>query len=237
MKIIKSKNLFLTAVLVIGVSTQTRAAEDFNTWQHKLAPLYLWGVSLDGTMNGQALDIEFSDAVSDLEGIFTFHYEGAKSHWGVLLDYSFLNLGPSGTLPPGTPVDVDFTNIISEAAALYRFGPNNPWELLGGVRYYKIDVDVSVGPGINFNESITDVIVGGRYNGKLSDKWTLLARADVGTGDSDLTWNALLAFDYRFSELLSGFVGYRALDYDVDEPNFKYDMNHSGPALALAFHW
>jgi len=41
--------------------------------------------------------------------------------------------------------------------------------------------------------------------------------------------------------LLSGFAGWRVLDYDVDRGSgadtFKYDMNHSGPLLALAFHW
>jgi hypothetical protein len=35
------------------------------------------------------LDIKFSDAVSDLEGVFTFHYEGAKGNWGLIADFSF----------------------------------------------------------------------------------------------------------------------------------------------------
>ena len=30
-------------------------------------------------------------------------------------------------------------------------------------------------------------------------------------GDSDLVWNALVAFDYQFTMLLSGFAGWRAL--------------------------
>ena len=45
----------------------------------------------------------------------------------------------------------------------------------------------------------------------------------------------------QFTNLLSGLVGWRVLDYDVDRGSgadrFKYDMNHSGPLLALAFHW
>jgi len=237
MKTAKRRVLIFSILFSLSIATPSYAAEDFNTYQHTLVPLYLWGVSVDGTMNGLGLNIEFSDAVSDLEAIFTVHYEGAKGNWGVILDYSFLNLGPTGTIPPSTPVSVDFKNKIAEAVALYRFGPNNPWELLGGVRYYKVDITVNLGPGTNFNESLTDLIVGGRYNGKLSDKWSLLARADIGTGDSDVVWNAAVIFDYRFTKLLSGFAGYRVLDYDVDEPNFKYKVNHSGPLLALAFHW
>lgn len=59
-------------------------------------------------------------------------------------------------------------------------------------------------------------------------------------GDSDLVWDALVAFDYQFTMLLSGFAGWRALGYDVNTGSsadtFRYDMNHSGPILALAFH-
>ncbi|MCP4765720.1 MAG: hypothetical protein GY875_05555 [Gammaproteobacteria bacterium] len=37
------------------------------------------------------------------------------------------------------------------------------------------------------------------------------------------------------------FNSWRVLDYDVDKGSgadrFKYDMNHSGPLFALAFHW
>ena len=236
------KSSFVVVLLLTGTVTKNvQAADDFNTWQNTLAPLYLWGVSLDGSLNGQGLQLDFSEAVSDLNGIFTLHYEGAKGHWGIIADYSFLNLKPEGTLPtsPGTPVTIDMENTIAEVAGLYRFGPNNPWQLLAGVRRYDLSVDVNVGPStpVRISESVTDVFVGGRYQNQFGKKWSFLARADVGTGDSDLVWNALLAFDYRFNTILSGFIGYRALDYDVDEPNFKYQMNHSGPALALVFHW
>ena len=47
------------------------------------------------------LDVEFSDAVSDLEAAYTLHYEGAKGNWGIILDYSYLNLTPS--VDTGTP--------------------------------------------------------------------------------------------------------------------------------------
>ena len=139
---------FLVILILTGtVTTNAKAADDFNTWQNTLAPLYLWGVSLDGSLNGQGLQLDFSEAVSDLNGIFTLHYEGAKGNWGIIADYSFLNLKPEGTLPtsPGTPVTIDMENTIAEVAGLYRFGPNNPWQLLAGVRRYDLDVDVNVG--------------------------------------------------------------------------------------------
>lgn len=230
-------SLISVLLMTSTANTTAEAADDFNTWQNTLAPLYLWGVSIDGSMNGQGLSLDFNEAVSDLNGIFTLHYEGAKGNWGVIADYSFLNLKPEGTLPPGVPVNVDFNNTIAEVAALYRFGPDNPWQLLAGVRRYELDIDINVGPGTNISETITDFMFGGRYVNQFSNKWSVVARVDLATGDSDLTTNGLLAFDYRFTKLLSGFFGYRYLKYDVDEPDFKYDMTHSGPLLALAFHW
>jgi len=229
---------FIAVFLFTGtVTTTAQATDDFNTWQNTLAPLYLWGVSIDGSMNDQALKVDFDEAISDLNGIFTLHYEGAKGNWGVIVDYSFLNLKPEGTGPLGAPINVDFNNTIAEVSALYRYGPNNPWQLLVGVRRYDLDIDVNVGPGVNFDKTITDFIFGGRFVKDFSNKWSMVARIDLGTGDSDLTTNGLIAFDYRFTKLLSGFVGYRHLKYDVDETDFKYDMTHSGPLLALAFHW
>jgi len=227
--------------------------KDFNTWQNKLAPLYLWGVSMSGTStfgtSTVPLDIEFKDAVSDLEGIFTFHYEGAKGHWGIIADYSFLNLTPKAEIP-GTPVqlNVDMKNTIGEIAGLYRFGPNNPWQLLAGFRSYDLDITITglpqppaPVPQIAIKETINDLFIGGRYMRDINDKWSFIGRADIGAGDSDLVWNVLAAFDYRFTKLLSAFGGWRVLNYDVNTGSgadtFKYDMSHSGPILALAFHW
>ena len=238
---------------LMSISNSSAATqEEFNSWQHTLAPLYLWGVSMSGNMaiadTILPLDVEFSDAVSDLEAAYTLHYEGAKGNWGIILDYSYLNLTPS--VDTGTPlsVDVDLKNTIAEVAGLYRFGADNPWQLLAGYRSYALDATIKGLPSpplptdrITIDETINDIFIGGRYVTRINDKWSFTGRADIGAGDSDLVWNAFAAFDYQFTKLLSGFVGWRVLDYEVDmgsgADRFRYDMNHSGPLLALAFHW
>ena len=173
-------SLISVLLMTSTANTTAEAADDFNTWQNTLAPLYLWGVSIDGSMNGAGLSLDFNEAVSDLNGIFTLHYEGAKGNWGIIADYSFLNLKPEGTLPPGVPVNVDFNNTIAEVAALYRFGPDNPWQLLAGVRRYELDIDINVGPGgTNISETVTDFMFGGRYVNHFSNKWSVVARVDL----------------------------------------------------------
>jgi hypothetical protein len=237
-------------MLLFASNARASTDEEFNSWQNTLVPLYLWGQSLSGTMTKgpvtAPLELEFSDAVSDLEAAYTVHYEGAKGHWGVILDYSFLDITPSADVA-GTPVsvDVDMKNTIAEVAGLYRFGANNPWQLLAGYRSYDLDVTVKGLPGpigkVDIEETINDIFIGGRYITQFGEKWTFTGRADIGTGDSDLVWNASLTFDYQFNKLLSGLIGWRVLDYDVDQGSgadtFKYDMTQSGPLLALAFKW
>ena len=241
-----SRSILMSMLLFGSQLPLNASANDFDQWQNTLAPLYLWGVSMKGDIGigpvNAPLDIEFSDAVSDLSGIFTIHYEGAKGNWGVIADYSFLNLTPESSLPNGAKLDVDFTNTIGEIGALYRFGPNNPWQLLAGFRSYKVDMEVKGLPApLTVKETINDFIIGGRYVNGFAKKWTFVGRFDVGAGDSDVVLNAALAFDYRFTKLLSGFFGYRWLDYDVETGSgvdrFKFDVTQSGPLLALAFHW
>jgi hypothetical protein len=190
------------------------------------------------------VEIDFSDAVSDLEGIFTFHYEGAKGNWGIIVDHSFLNLTPSVETPGPLPIvlNADLKNTITEVSGLYRFGPDNPWQMLAGIRQYQLEVGVTGLPSpLTIDKTFNDVFIGGRYKQSISDKWTFIGRADIGAGDSELVWNVFAAVDYQFSKLLSGLVGWRVLEYDVETgsgPNrFKYDMTHSGPGLALTFHW
>jgi hypothetical protein len=249
--IVRKQALNVPTVLVVSMLLLVSNAwagtdEEFNSWQNTLVPLYLWGQSLSGEMTKgpvtAPLELEFSDAVSDLEATYTIHYEGAKGNYGVILNYSFLNITPSADVG-GTAlsVDADMKNTIAEVAGLYRFGADNPWQILAGYRSYHLDVTVKGLSGPSIEETINDIFIGGRYITQLGDKWTFTGRADIGTGDSDLVWNASIFFDYQFTKLLSGLAGWRVLDYDVDQGSgrdtFKYDMRHSGPLLALVFRW
>ena len=37
-------------ILLFGSNSWAESNEDFNSWQNTLAPFYLWGVSMSGTM-------------------------------------------------------------------------------------------------------------------------------------------------------------------------------------------
>ena len=103
------------------------------------------------------------------------------------------------------------------------FGPITPPPLTGSRR---VSVDQ------------WDAIVGlkGRFAFGADHKWVAPFYVDVGTGDSDLTWQAMLGLGYSFGWGDLG-VAWRYLDYDLKSGGAIADMNFNGPALGIAFHW
>lgn len=207
--------------------------------------LYAWGAGITGTaaINGQTLpsaptEVDVDEIIDKLEMAFMGHYEGMGDLWGFGADYTYIGLGDTNDL--GVTGDIDAT--IAEAFAIYR--PNDVFDLLAGVRYTGLDMLVS-GPGgvgeAEGDRSLTDFYVGGRLFAPLSDTWTGALRADVGTGDSDLTWNVVAAVDWQPSDGFSVVGGYRWLDYNVDKDDAlvskELDLTFDGPFLGVTFHW
>lgn len=83
-----------------------------------------------------------------------------------------------------------------------------------------------------------DAIVGvkGRVAFGAERKWFVPYYLDVGTGESDLTWQAMGGIGYAFG--WGDVVGsWRHLDYKMKSGSNVEKLNFSGPALAAVFHW
>lgn len=83
-----------------------------------------------------------------------------------------------------------------------------------------------------------DAIVGirGRSHFGNDGKWSLPYHFDIGTGDSDLTWQAMVGVAYAFGWGDLG-VAWRYLGYDLKSDGPIVDMNFNGPALGATFRW
>ena len=59
---------------------------------------------------------------------------------------------------------------------------------------------------------------------------------DVGTGNSDLTWQALagIGYSFKWGEMIAA---WRYLDYEMPSDKRIADMNFSGPAVGAVFRW
>jgi hypothetical protein len=83
-----------------------------------------------------------------------------------------------------------------------------------------------------------DAIIGvkGRVAFGANRAWYVPYYVDVGTGDSDLTWQAVSGIGYAFywGEL---FAVWRYLDYNFKSGAKIEDVNFNGPAIGVAFRW
>jgi hypothetical protein len=83
-----------------------------------------------------------------------------------------------------------------------------------------------------------DAIIGvrGQFALGANGKWVVPYHLDVGTGDSDLTWQGVLGLGYAFGWGDLKAV-WRYLDYDLGSGQPIRDMNFSGPAVGATFRW
>ena len=83
-----------------------------------------------------------------------------------------------------------------------------------------------------------DAIVGvkGRLRFGEDNRWFVPYYLDVGTGNSDLTWQAMGGFGYSWKSI-DAYVAYRQLDYDFGEGKPFTDLSLSGPLIAVVFRW
>jgi len=238
--------LFVLICIVIICTTQTEAQETgSDEWQFQIAPLYLWAMNLDGTMQlgggptGE-FEVNFNDAFQNLETAFTVHFEASKGRWGLLADVMYLNLKGDQAIPgPGETAEIRIKNLILEGAGGYQVA-DRFW-IIAGLRYFKIDptVNFQIASDIDESTSWTDAFAGIIWRPKLGNRWTMDARFDIGAGGSDFVWNASAVIDYRLARWAAVFAGYRYMDYDYSssETILKYDVAMNGPVAAFRFFW
>lgn len=148
----------------------------------------------------------------------------------------------------------DFKTVVWTLAATYRAieTKDGVLDVFGGARLLDIKESLdwtlngNIGqipaPGRAGTQSLKnhniDAVVGikGRAALGRDRRWFIPYYADIGTGDSDLTWQAMTGLGYAFGwgEVLGG---WRYLDYQFKSDANIESMNLSGPLLGVAFHW
>ena len=130
--------------------------------------------------------------------------------------------------------------------------PSTTLYVLGGARLldiketlsYSLTADIGpfVGPGRSgqseVNESYWDAVIGvkGRYAFGERREWFLPFYADVGTGQSDLTYMLFGGLGYQFS-WGSVLGGWRYIDYNFKSSSKIESVNFNGPMIGVAFNW
>ena len=107
---------------------------------------------------------------------------------------------------------------------------------------FSIDLPSGTGPSRSGSAEVKstnwDGIVGvkGRLNFGSNREWFVPYYLDVGTGDSDLTWQAIggIGYAFKWGQVLAV---WRYLDYKLKSGSVVESLNFSGPAIGVAFQW
>ena len=235
--------------IALALSTADALAQDGSPegWKWR-AELYGWGASLGGsTTSGGDVDLDLGKIIDDLDVGAMGLVIASKDKLSFFDDMIYLDLDENdtttadiGPVAVAAKADVELKGFVTTTGVGYRFfeSTGTSVDVTGGVRYLWLDADIDVDidvPAPPITRSVSesdsgsnwDAVVGLRGRTDIHDKWYLTYYGDVGTGDSDLTWQAAAAINYRLKKVNLS-LGYRYLEWDFDDYGPFDDLDLSG---------
>jgi hypothetical protein len=247
------------AALAIGPLHAAADTPPADGWQYA-ASVYFFAPDIKGsTAAGSDVDVSFDTLIDNLNMAFMGAFEVRKSKWSALADVMYLNVGANdgGEVPLTTSsgaslgLKVDAGVKVRGWVLTFLGGynvydtPQASVDLIAGARYLELKLDFDLGlQGRPLQDPIElaalgavwDGVVGVRGQAKLEGNWYLPFYLDVGTGESDLTWQALGGVGYRFDWGDLNLV-YRHMEWDLASDSAIDDISFSGPQLTATFRF
>jgi hypothetical protein len=216
--------------------------------------------------SGTSIDVSADAIISSLKFVFMGTFEAQRGSWGGFTDVLYVDLGQSksGTrdlmiggsqIPQGITADasLDIEGWLWTLAGQYEAlsTPIANLDVFAGTRLlslkekfdwaFSADVGPFVGTGRQGISQETlenlDGIVGikGRLIGP-GHRWFVPYYFDVGTGDSQFTWQGVLGIGYAlgWGEVIAA---WRYVDYDFKTGTIIESLDLNGPGVAIAFRW
>lgn len=167
-------------------------------------------------------------------------------------DFSIGNIGIPATA--AADLSLDLKALVWTVAGEYQVASDPAWtvDLLAGARLLQIkptlgySINGDLGPialpgrsgSKQVDESLWDGIVGvkGRYAFGDERKWFMPFYLDVGTGQTQLTWQgaAGIGYAYHWGEVVAM---YRYLDWNAKSGDPIENLNLGGPMIGVTFRW
>lgn len=251
---ITGKSLVQSCVLLLGlgVSGHLAAQGEANSedgWRYG-AEVYLWGASVGADASGgDRIEVDFSDLIDTLEMGGMAYLGAEKGRWRLAADFIYLDLDDNidEFLIPGIKLDnAELEAWLVEPTLGYEVGRTNAsqFRIYGGVRYLWTETTVTVKtsaplPSEKFSEkekaTLLDGFVGFHGLTEFNDRWYATYLIDVGTGDSDVTYQGLASINYRFDNIDASF-GYRYIRWELSD-ELVDELDLSGVFAGAKFYF
>ena len=240
-----------------GVMADTQVEKD--EWEQSLA-VYLWGAGISGqTARGTGVDVDFKDILDNLNFAAMGAYHARKGKWSVLADVIYMDIGNdkrfelqppigSGTLPATVSADIaSWVVQFGGGYNLYDDGEGTRTDVTFGARFLDLSTEILVDFDLSIPDAEIDIplsqsaknwdaIIGMRGVVSLGDRWFMPWGANIGTGDSDFTWQAMAGVGFKASSWADIALTYRYLKWEFDAGMLD-DLSISGPQLGVIFRF
>jgi hypothetical protein len=238
--------------IVTGHLVQAAEPTPKDSWQHGVV-LYAWLPSLDGEFRyqregGDTLTIDASQILDALQMTFMGAYEARKDKWVLLGDLIYLNLRNDKDRDT-----IGYSNVDMKLKGwqIGLYGGYNLYQtnrssldLMAGLRYLTIDTEVKLSSDLALlpdlklarDADVWDGVIGLRGRTNINENWFIPYYADVGAGDSDMTWQAMAGIGYQ-AGWGDTILVYRHLEWDQGGEKLLQNVSFSGPAIAVKFHF
>jgi hypothetical protein len=221
-------------------------------WTFSVTP-YFWAAGLSGEIAQFGLpvidfDTSFSDILENLDFAAMLITEARNGPYSIFGDLIYTKLGAGSATPRGilaTSVDVEASTFAGLVGAGYSVldGPSGRLDIVGGVRVWSVDTDISFSGAFLDGETRSDGatwvdgLVGVRGNFAFTPQFYAVGWALVGAGQADLDWDVMAGIGYRFNDRYSATLGYRALGVDYSDDGFVFDVVQQGPIMGLTIRF
>jgi hypothetical protein len=237
--------LGLLASSLRGLAAQAGAdaGAEAERWRFTFTP-YVWMSGLEGTIgvgsNLSEVDVSFTDGAEDFEFGFAGLLEARRHPWVVRTDFFYVSLSDEEAVSGGNTLTVGQDELMLHPEVGYTLLARS-WggvDGLLGARYLNLGVDLG-GPSqeVSADRNWVDGTVGANLRYGPGGKWRLVAKADVGAGGSDLTWQLYGGGGYDLGSCCALVAAWRYLDIDYDKDDLVYDVRLSGPTVGVTLRF
>ncbi len=219
-------------------------------WQFIFRP-YLWIAGINGTAGLPDPAVEISSGITDSNVHVNFgfmsSFEARKGKFVSLTDLQYSNLGTDRPNPGPlfSGATASFKTFILDPEVGYRVAGSiergKYVEVLGGFRYIHLKTDLTFEPGVLPGRSASrssnwaDGVGGVLARTRLSRRWFVTGKGDLGGGGSKFTYQLVGAVGFFVSKNVAIVGGYRYLHIDRENNRLLFDVAISGAILGIGF--
>ncbi|MCJ7753074.1 MAG: hypothetical protein MUP13_00775 [Thermoanaerobaculales bacterium] len=261
--VLRTAAVVVTLIVCGAVSTLDAQTADQGEAKNNTINVYLWGAGISGDLSFRGgevpFDVSLEQILDNLKMAAMVTYKRDIGDWSVLLDVIYLNVNGSKdnsvTLPGNNGgsidgnADLDLKTWVGGLYGGYTFARTeaSDHQFIAGVRYLSLSADLNLsvdgpqgsplaGRSLSASTDLWDGVIGFQGQFDLGGRWRLPYHLDVGTGSSQITYQALVgaAFEFGWGNLS---LTYRYLYYDEGNDGVVQKLTLDGPVLAVGFRF